>query len=60
MARGYYNDLGELVCTTVYSRHQLSDVTTYHGFFQVFSALRELVDWTETSYRPMVREMGVC
>jgi hypothetical protein len=60
MARGYYNDLGELLCTTVYSRHQLSDVTTHHGFFQVFPALRELVDWTETSYRPVVREMGVC
>jgi hypothetical protein len=52
MARGDYNDLDELVCATVYSKHQLSDVTTYHGGFQGFSALRELVDWTETSYRP--------
>jgi hypothetical protein len=52
MARGDYNDLGELACITVYSRHQLGDVTTYHGFFQVFAALHELIDWTETSYRP--------
>jgi hypothetical protein len=52
MARGDYNDLGELLCTTVYTRHQLGDVTTYHGVFQVFSALQELIDWTETSYRP--------
>ena len=52
MARDDYNDLGELACITVYSRHQLGDVTTYHGFFQVFTALHELIDWTETSYRP--------
>ena len=52
MARGDYNDMGELACITVYSRHQLGDVTTYHGFFQVFTALHELIDWTETSYRP--------
>lgn len=52
MTRGDYNDLGELACTTVHSRHQLGDVTTYHGFFQVFTALRELIGWTETSYRP--------
>jgi hypothetical protein len=52
LARGDYTDSGELSGTTVYSRHQLGDITTYHGFFQVLSALLELIDWTETFYRP--------
>jgi hypothetical protein len=52
LARGDYSELGELVGTTVYSRYQLGDVTTYHGFFQVFPAIHAIVDWTETSYRP--------
>lgn len=52
LARGDYNELGELAGTTVYSRYQLGDVTTYHGFFRVFSAIHALVDWAETSYRP--------
>jgi hypothetical protein len=60
MARGDYNDLGELACTTVYSRHQLGDVTTYHGIFQVLSALQELIDWTETSYRPWFERWVSC
>lgn len=52
LARGDYNDSGELSSTRVYSRHQLGDVTTYHGFFQVLAALLELIDWAETFYRP--------
>lgn len=52
LARGDYDDSGELSSTRVYSRHQLGDVTTYHGFFQVFAALLELIDWAETFYRP--------
>lgn len=52
LACGNYNDTGELFYTTVYSRHQLGDVTTYHGFFQILAALLELIDWTETIYRP--------
>lgn len=52
LACGNYNDEGELFYTTVYSRHQLGDITTYHGFFQVFAALLELINWTETIYRP--------
>jgi hypothetical protein len=52
LARGEYSGSGELSGTTIYSRHQLGDITTYHGFFQVLSALLELIDWTETFYRP--------
>jgi hypothetical protein len=52
LACGNYNDEGELFYTTVYSRHQLGDITTYHGFFQVFAALLELINWAETIYRP--------
>ena len=52
LACGNYNDEGELFYTTVYSRHQLGDVTTYHGFFQVLAALLELINWSETKYRP--------
>lgn len=52
LACGNYNDEGELFYTTVYSRHQLGDVTTYHGFFQVFATLLELINWSETIYRP--------
>jgi hypothetical protein len=52
LARGEYSDSGELNGTTIFSRHQLGDIATYHGFFQVLSALLELIDWTETFYRP--------
>jgi hypothetical protein len=52
LACGNYNDEGELFYTTVYSRHQLGDITTYHGFFQVFATLLELINWSETIYRP--------
>jgi hypothetical protein len=52
VACGNYNDEGELFYTTVYSRHQLGDITTYHGFFQVFATLLELINWSETIYRP--------
>ena len=52
LACGNYNDEGELFYTTVYSRHQLGDITTYHGFFQVLAVLFELMNWTETRYRP--------
>jgi hypothetical protein len=52
LARGEYSDSGELSGTTIFSRHQLGDIATYHGFFQVLSALLELIDWTETFYRP--------
>jgi hypothetical protein len=51
LACGNYNDEGELFYTTVYSRHQLGDITTYHGFFQVFATLLELINWSETIYR---------
>jgi hypothetical protein len=60
MARGDYNDSGELARTTVYSSHLLGDVTTYHGIFQVLSALHELIDWTETSYRPWFERWVSC
>jgi hypothetical protein len=52
LARGEFGDSGELSGTTVYSKHQLGDIATYHGFFQVLSALLELIDWIETFYRP--------
>ena len=52
LACGNYNDEGELFYTTVYSRHQLGDITTYHGFFQIFATILELINWTETTYRP--------
>lgn len=52
LARGEYNDSGELVSATVYSKHQLGDLTTYHGFFQILAVLLELIDWSETYYRP--------
>jgi hypothetical protein len=52
LACGNYNDNGELFYTTVYSRHQLGDITTYHGFFQVLAVLFELINWMETKYRP--------
>ena len=52
VACGNYNDEGELFYTTVYSRHQLGNITTYHGFFQVFATLLELINWSENIYRP--------
>jgi hypothetical protein len=52
LACGNFNDDGELFYTTVYSRHQLGDITTYHGFFQVLAVILELINWTETKYRP--------
>lgn len=52
LARGEYNASGELTCTTIYSKHQLGDITTYHGFFQILAVLLELIDWAETYYRP--------
>lgn len=52
LARGEYNGSGELVSATIYSKHQLGDLTTYHGFFQILAVLLELIDWSETYYRP--------
>jgi hypothetical protein len=56
MARGDYHKSGGLSSTTVYSRHQLGDVSTYHGFFQVLSAILELINWAEVCYRPWFEE----
>lgn len=52
LAREDYNERGELFGTTVYSRYQLGDVSTYHGFFRVLSAIQAVVDWAGMSYRP--------